>query len=160
VLQLTVPKLPFKGVLQVQDPTLQFNTTTAVPSVEPSIFRRILKYTVLAFVLLHILEQIPKVSTPIDNYSDLGAFQQKENKPEYEDFSDDPTFGLNMWSPTADDVGNAHTGSWEEGQLTSESHERHQMVAGIQASEVQMAEPGMGLRDRIDHALGWRELGG
>jgi len=160
VLDLTVPKSSVKGVLQVQDPTIQLNTTTAVPPVEPSIFRRILKYTVLAFILLHILEQIPRVSTPIDNYSALGAFQQQENKPDHEAFLDDPTFGLDLWSATADVVGNAHTGSLEEGQLASESQKRHQLVAEIPADEVQKAERETKWRDRIDHALGWRELGG
>jgi len=160
VLELTVPKISVKGVLQVQDPTIQPNTTTAVPPVEPFLFRRILKYTVLAFILLHILEQIPKVSTPIDNYSDLGAFQQKENRPDHEAFLHYPTLGLNMCSATADDVGNARTLSLEEEQVASESQERHQLVAEIPADEVQKAERETNWRDRIDHALGWRELGG
>lgn len=158
VLDITVPKLLVQRV-PAQDPTIWSHTTATVPPAQPSTFRHILKYCVLAFILLHILEQIPTVSTPIDYCSDLKITQQKEIKPEYEDFLNDPIFGLNMWSSMADDLENAHMVSLEEGQLGSESGERDQIVAVTPADEEQTTERDMGWRDRIDHALGWRELG-
>lgn len=161
VVELEVPKLSVKGVLPVEDPRIRFyTTTTTVSPAEPSIVRRILKYCVLTFILLHILEQIPTVSTPFDNCSEVRTLQQKDTMPEYESISDDPTFRPALWSLTADDSENAHTAPFEEGHQASEPKESDQLVAEVPADKVQNAERETNWRDRIDHALGWRELGG
>lgn len=160
VLKLEEPKL-FVTVLPVDDPKIRSNiTTTTVSPAEPSMIRQILKYCVFTLILLHILEHIPTVSTPLDSCPEVQTLQRKDTMPEYENISGDPISRPGLWSLTADDSENAHTVPFEKDHPESEPEESEQLVAEVPVDKMQNTERETNWRDRIDHALGWREPGG
>lgn len=156
---LKVPEIPVKALPPVQDPTVESSTSTTVPPNEPSISRRLLKYCILTFVLLHILKRISTVSAPNDQCSSLQTLQQNETKPQNEHFLADSTFGLDPGFSTTHDLWITHVVSSVEVQLGSEPRESDPTVVAIPADEVQKTGRETKWRDRIDRALGWRELG-